>query len=77
MEAKFVKFPQNSVYLQNKFTETMKTTILSLFCLMAMSLSAADYEVSSPNGKVKVTVTSAESVTWSVTYDGKTVLLPS
>lgn len=77
MEAKFVKFPQNSVYLQNKFTETMKTTILSLFCLMAMSLSAADYEVSSPNGKVKVTVTSAESVTWSVTYDGETVLLPS
>jgi alpha-glucosidase len=77
MEAKFVKFPKNSVYLQNKCAETMKTTILSLFCLMAMSLSAADYEVSSPNGKVKVTVTAAESVTWSVTYDGKTVLLPS
>ena len=55
----------------------MKTTILSLCCLMAMSVSAAHYEVSSPNGKVKVMVTAEEAVTWSVTYDGKTVLLPS
>ena len=55
----------------------VKKTILSLCCLMAMSLSAADYEVSSPNGKVKVTVTAAETVSWSVSYDGKTVLLPS
>ena len=44
---------------------------------MAMSMSAADYEVSSPNGKVKVMVTAEETVKWSVTYDGKTVLLPS
>ena len=55
----------------------MKTTILSLCCLMTMSVSAANYEVSSPNGKVKVMVTSEETVKWSVTYDGKTVLLPS
>ena len=55
----------------------MKTTILSLCCLMAMSISAADYEVSSPNGKVKVMVKAEETVKWSVTYDGKTVLLPS
>ena len=55
----------------------VKKTILSLCSLMAMSLSAADYEVSSPNGKVKVTVTAEEAVKWSVDYDGKTVLLPS
>ena len=55
----------------------MKKLIMSLFCLMAMSLSAANYEVSSPNGKVKVTVTADNAVRWSVTYDGKTVLLPS
>jgi len=42
-----------------------------------MSVSAAGYEVSSPNGKVKVTVTAEDVVRWSVTYDGKTVLLPS
>ena len=46
-------------------------------CLMAMSLSAANYEVSSPNGKVKVTVMAEKAVKWSVTYDGKTVLQPS
>ena len=55
----------------------MKATILSLCCLMTMSISAANYEVSSPNGKVKVKVTAEETVEWSVTYDGKTVLLPS
>ena len=55
----------------------MKKLIMSLFCLMAMSLSAANYEVSSPNGKVKVTVTADNAVRWSVTYDGKTVLMPS
>ena len=44
---------------------------------MAMSLSAANYEVSSPNGKVKVTVMAEKAVKWSVTYDGKTVLQPS
>lgn len=55
----------------------MKTTILSLCCLMTISVSASNYEVSSPNGKVKVMVTSEETVKWSVTYDGKTVILPS
>ena len=50
---------------------------MSLCCLMAMSLSAVDYEVISPNGKVKVTVTAGESVSWSVNYDGQMVLLPS
>ena len=55
----------------------MKISVLSLCCLMAMSISAANYEVSSPNGRVKVMVTADEAVKWSVTYDGKTVLLPS
>ncbi|MBR5392155.1 MAG: glycoside hydrolase family 97 protein [Prevotella sp.] len=49
---------------------------------MSMSTWAANegkahYEVSSPNGKVKVAVTNGNTVKWSVTYDGKTVLLPS
>lgn len=55
----------------------MKTTFLSLFCLIAMSLSAKNYEVSSPNGKVKVTISADKTFEWSVTYDGKTILLPS
>ena len=55
----------------------MKTIVMSLFCLMAMTASAGNYEVSSPNGKVKVTVNTDETVKWAVDYDGKQVLLPS
>ena len=50
---------------------------MSLFCLMAMAASAGNYEVCSPNGKVKVTVNTDETVKWAVDYDGKQVLLPS
>ncbi len=45
--------------------------------LMAVGASAGRYEVSSPNGKVKVTVTTDDVVKWSVAYDGRTVLMPS
>ena len=55
----------------------MKKFLLSLFCLTAMSAWAGSYEVSSPNGKVKVTVEAGSMVNWSVSYDGKAVLLPS
>ena len=55
----------------------MKKFLLSLFCLTAMSAWAGSYEVSSPNGKVKVTVEAGSMVNWSVSYDGKAVLQPS
>lgn len=55
----------------------MKTTLLSLFCLIAASAMAGSYEVSSPNGKVKVVVNTDEAVKWSVSYSGQTVLQPS
>jgi len=45
--------------------------------MMAIGASAAEYEVSSPNGKVKVIVNANQSTCWSVTYNGKTVLKPS
>ena len=51
--------------------------MLLLFCLTAMAVSAGNYEVSSPNGKVKVTVNTDAAVQWSVDYDGRQVLLPS
>ena len=47
---------------------------MSLTTLMAQ---AAHYEVSSPNGKLTVTVNTDETVTWSVGYNGTVVLLPS
>ena len=55
----------------------MRTNMLLLFCLTAMAVSAGNYEVSSPNGKVKVTVNTDAAVQWSVDYDGRQVLLPS
>ena len=44
----------------------MRTKMLLFFCLTAMAVSAGSYEVSSPNGKVKVTVTTNTAVQWSV-----------
>lgn len=55
----------------------MKRMILGLSCLLAVTAMAGNYEVSSPNGKVKVTVNTDESVMWSIDYDGRQVLLPS
>ena len=40
----------------------MRTNMLLFFCLTAMTVSAANYEVSSPNGKVKVTVNTDAAV---------------
>ena len=55
----------------------MKAKLFFLFCLTSLCASAGNYEVSSPNGKVKVTITTDEGVKWSVDYDGRQVLLPS
>ena len=55
----------------------MKAKFFFLFCLISLCASAGNYEVSSPNGKVKVTITTDEGVKWSVDYDGRQVLLPS
>ena len=51
--------------------------ILGLVWLMAATGLAGNYEVSSPNGKVKVTVNTDETVKWAIDYEGKKVLLPS
>ena len=40
----------------------MRTKMMLFFCLTAMTVSAANYEVSSPNGKVKVTVNTDAAV---------------
>lgn len=55
----------------------MKAKFFFLFCVISLCASAGNYEVSSPNGKLKVTITTDEGVKWSVDYDGRQVLLPS
>ena len=52
------------------------STLLVPALLMSLSTWAANegkahYEVSSPNGKVKVAVTNSNTIKWSVTYDGR------
>ena len=73
-------FVQNFISLRHNYNESKpmkKLVSLSLFCLMAMSAWAGNYEVSSPNGKVKVVMNTDEQVTWAVSYDGRAVLAPS
>ena len=56
----------------------MKTLkLLVVMCLMSLTSFAAEYEVCSPNGKVKVVLSANETLSWSVSYDGKVVLQPS
>ena len=60
--------------MNHNLLRSIVLTVMSLTTLMAQ---AAHYEVSSPNGKLTVTVNTDEAVTWSVSYNGTVVLLPS
>ncbi|MGN0195529.1 MAG: glycoside hydrolase family 97 protein [Candidatus Cryptobacteroides sp.] len=52
--------------------------ILFLSLLFAFSgAMAKDYTVSSPDSRILVTVSTGEKTTWSVSFDGKTILDPS
>ena len=56
----------------------MKKLLFILAVLFpAVFLSAKDYSVSSPNGRIEVIVSTGTSLTWQVTFDGKQVLAPS
>ena len=63
--------------LKHKKLMKMRTMMMSLLCLMTLGVSAGNYEVKSPNGKVKVTMTTDEQVCWKIDYDGKAILQPS
>ena len=62
----------------NKYTQ-YRHFIVSLLALATFStLSIAeDYELSSPDGNIKIQIASDETVTYSVAYKGKTILSPS
>ncbi len=50
-------------------------SLLVILLIMTVSYSyAKDYKVSSPDGKITVTVSPATDLNWSVTYDGKEVI---
>ena len=54
-----------------------RNTLLAVMSIICLMMQAANYEVSSPNGKLTVTVKTDETVTWSVSYNGTVILLPS
>ena len=62
---------------KNKTMRQKRMLLTMMLVAVAATMTAGNYEVNSPNGKVKVTMTATDAVSWSVTYDGKTVLLPS
>ena len=47
-----------------------------LFCL-SLALMAKDYRVTSPDGKIIVTVSKEVQVKWNVTYEGREILSSS
>jgi alpha-glucosidase len=61
----------------------MKNRLFSLSCaFFAILLTHAaplslPVSITSPDGRLKVTVNASETVTWQITYDGQQVLLPS
>ena len=52
-------------------------TFLLLAALTTGSAQAKDYVVSSPDRKTRIEISVDETITWSVSYDGQTVLAPS
>ena len=54
-----------------------RNTLLAVMSIICLMMQAANYEVSSPNGKLTVTVKTDETVTWSVSYNGTMILQPS
>ena len=56
------------------FTKTI--SVLSALCICA-GLFAKDYNLLSPDGKISVTVSTAEEITWTMSVDGRQIITPS
>ena len=56
----------------------MKKITVAAACLFgACMLSAKDYGISSPDGRLDVNVSTGEKTVYSVSYDGTVILAPS
>jgi alpha-glucosidase len=66
------------LFAEKRIINTIKMkhkSLLVILLIMTVSYSyAKDYRVSSPDGKITVTVNPATGLNWSVTYDGKEVI---
>ena len=55
----------------------LKTFTLSIALMTAMGAMAQDYRFTSPDGHLSLTVTNSETLQYSVSLDGKTLIAPS
>jgi alpha-glucosidase len=68
-----------SLHFKKSKTIIMRKKIILpvLLLCFAATISAKDYKVSSPDGRISVVVTKDEQVRWNVSYDGKEILSSS
>lgn len=57
----------------------MKRVLILLHIILCTCIvtQAKNYTVSSPDGKIKVTVTAGKQLSWSINYNGERILNPS
>ena len=61
-----------------KHSLSRKTQVLGLaFCLLAGNLWAQDYRLTSPDGRLNISIDTREALTWSIEQGGATVIQPS
>ena len=58
------------------FKNSLSALVL-LLMLGTLHANARQYRLTSPDGKLNVTIDTDEQLRWSITHDGTTVLLPS
>ncbi len=52
-------------------------TLILLFLCLGSASARQQYQLASPNGKLNITVSAGETLTWSITHDGTAILQPS
>ena len=55
----------------------MRQTLLAIALLLSALLSAKDYKLSSPDGRLKITITDNGGLQWQITHEATEVLSPS
>ena len=56
----------------------MRTLLITLaIVLSCMTANAEEYKLTSPDGKLAVSIETEQVLTWAITHEGTTVLMPS
>lgn len=63
--------------MSHTFLKTYLSALVLLLMLGTLHANARQYRLTSPDGKLNVTIDTDEQLRWSITHEGTTVLLPS